>query len=614
MPLKDLPGYYPSILDGGLGVLPPSTAGLFGVVGESQKGTTLIKFAVDPDDVVDEYGLGLLNEKVYDAFTNRAVQIGIRRCTPSIDGVVSSVVQKAIGIPAGASKAGGKAAITAAKDAGVSNPYNSRKYIIRITAGGKLSEARYRLSVNNGVSWGPELKFVKTGEDSGKPVSKIDMGNGTYIQFTEAASPDESGSFVTGDQYRWSTTAARATSNEILNAVQDLVEWTDPNGGQGFEYLYVSTFPSIDTTSRDTVKNAIVAFLSDLASKAQSLWTQDSRPIWVMVDMPSIEETRPNIATSTNPRTWNADEWIALLADISASNARNVRIAVNAGYALLTQQGEMQIRPVGGCIAGLVSNAKLHHSVGWVRYMKIVNSVRIEPYHPNKEGYKECGTSVEGTLDYFPVVPWSAHMIINKTTTQVDLIDGGDGKLYDQSTGEQRGAINYENGKFTITGVTPATNEAYYLYSSKQEMDKGKLAQLNDARYITLRNWIGYGTIATDDWTFAPATSDFYCIRNRRIMDESVRMVGIANVPYTNSPGISEKDMAAYKADLSRPLEAMKITEEDTDKPVMDYKLTLTPDENIWSNGIVHCKVEIVPTPTKKKLEATFQLKTGIEK
>jgi len=36
MPLKDLPGYYPEILEGGLGVMPPSLAGLFGVVGVSQ--------------------------------------------------------------------------------------------------------------------------------------------------------------------------------------------------------------------------------------------------------------------------------------------------------------------------------------------------------------------------------------------------------------------------------------------------------------------------------------------------------------------------------------------------------------------------------------------------
>jgi hypothetical protein len=605
MPLRDLPGYYPEILDGGLGVLPPSTAGLFGVVGESQKGTTSIKFATDPDDVAEEYGLGSLAERVYDAFTNRAVQLGIRRPTPTIAGSVSPVTQKAVGNP---TTAGGKAAVAAGKNLGVDHPYNNRWFIIRITAGGKLSEARYQLSCNNGVTFGPELKFVKTGEDSGKPVSTIDMGNGTYIQFTEEASPDESDSFVAGDEYRWSTTASKATSNEILDSVADLINWTDPNGGQGFEYIYVATFPSITTTTRDDVKTGIEGFLADLASKAQMLWTQDSRPIWIMVDMPSIEETRPD-----DQDEWNFDEWMELLNDVSASS-RDVRISVNAGYALLTQRGEMQIRPVGGCLAGLVSNAKLHHSVGWVRYMKIVNSVRVEPYHPQKEGYKDYVTAVTGTLDNFPVVPWSLRFEIDETggVPEKTIIDGGDGKLYDAGT--NCGTINYETGAFTITGITPDTsNEAYYLYYSKEEVDKGKLAQLNDARYISLRNWIGYGRIATDDWMFAPATSDFYCIRNRRIMDEAVRMVGIANVPYTNSPGISDRDMAAYKADLSRPLEAMKITEENTDKPIMDYALTLTPDANIWSNGIVHCKVEIVPTPTKKKLEATFQLRTKIE-
>lgn len=598
MPLRDLPGYYPEILDGGLGVLPPSTAGLFGVVGESQKGTTSIKFAVDPDDVAEEYGLGSLNERVYDAFTNRAVQLGIRRCTPSVSGSVSSVTHKAVGNP---TTAGGDATVAAGLNSGVTDPYNNRRFIIRITAGGKLSEARYQLSVNNGVSWGPELKFVKTGEDAGKPVSEINMGNGTYIKFTEDGTNPED-SFVADDEYRWSTTPAKATSNEILNSIEDLINWTDPSGGQGFEYIYVATFPSITTTTRDDVKTSITGFLAELASKAQGLWTQDSRPIWIMADMPSIEETRPD-----DQDEWNFDEWMELLNEVSASS-RDVRISVNAGYALLTQQGEMQIRSVGGCLAGLVSGAKLHHSVGWVRYMKMVNSVRVEPYHPRKEGYKDFGTSGTGNLDDFPIVPWSVSVDIDGTPT---LIDGGDGKLY--NAGTEAGTINYETGAVTVNSPGTTSTEFFYQYYSSEEVDKGKLAQLNDARYISLRNWIGYGRIATDDWMFAPATSDFYCIRNRRIMDEAVRMVGIANVPYTNSPGISERDMAAYKADLSRPLEAMKITEEDTDKPIMNYKLTLTPDANIWSNGIVNCKVEIVPTPTKKKLEATFQLKTKVE-
>jgi len=597
MPLRDLPGYYPEILDGGLGVLPPSLSGLFGVVGVSRKGSTNIKFAVDPDDVEEEYGQGSMVEHLLDAFANKARQIGIRRCVADIVGSVSSVTHKEYG---GAGN-GGQASVTAAANISGVAPYNDRKFIIRITAGGSLSDARYILSRNNGITWEPEAKFVVT--DSSNRKSKMDMGNGSYIEFTEYSStPDDS--FVTGDEYRWSTTEDKASVNNILDAVQDLIDWVDPNGGQGFEYIYVAAeYPG--------TRSQFSSFLASLSTAANTLWSQESRPIWIMLNAPQMADDGSE----------TVDAWISDLVNISANN-RKLRLSVNAGAALLTDpHGETQVRPIGACLAGLVSAAKLHHSVGWVRYMSIPNSVSVYPYHPIRNISSETVGAGDGTKQSFTKVldnrslkPWTVSVTSDDSSPET-FTDNGDGTLTGSAGGT--GSVDYETGKITVNfNTAPASGKtvtASYTYTTNVEMDKGKLAQLNDARYVTLRNWIGYGRIATDDWMFASATSDFYCIRNRRIVDEAVRMVGIANVPYINSPGITQKDMAAYKADLSRPLEAMKVTEENTDKPIMDYKLTLRPDENIWSNGIVHCKVEIVPTPTKKKLEATFQLKTKIE-
>ncbi|MEA3311402.1 MAG: hypothetical protein U9Q76_04195, partial [candidate division WOR-3 bacterium] len=81
MPINDLPGYYPTIKEGGLGVLPPSLAGLFCLIGTSEQGTTDVKFAGDAGDVLDEYGYGTLTEHAYDAFCAGASQIGIVRAT-----------------------------------------------------------------------------------------------------------------------------------------------------------------------------------------------------------------------------------------------------------------------------------------------------------------------------------------------------------------------------------------------------------------------------------------------------------------------------------------------------------------------------------------------------
>ncbi len=589
MPLKDLPGYYPTIKDGGLGVLPPSLAGLFGIVGFSSKGTTAVKFAVDPDDVVDEYGMGSLVDQVQDAFSNGAWQIGIRRCLSDKQGSAGTVTRYLYGSPDSTNRATAASSITGA------NCYTSRKFIIRITVGGSLSTAKYILSDDGGLTFGNETKFPTP--TAGK--SMIDMGNGTSIEFTDGTVP--SGSFVVGDEYRWETTEGIAFSAALLDAIRDLAQWKDPNTGQGFEYIYVPyPLPGSLTSNRDV--SGISAWWASLAGIADELWNQETRPTWIITNAPYILEDG----------TETMDEWISLLSDVSAAY-RHTRLSVNAGYGLLVdRQGVRRVRAIGGCVAGLAAKAKLHYSIGWVRYMAVPNSVAVYPYRPIEpvEDDDNLQSKKAGTLEESPVVPWSV-TVTNGTSTYVD---GGDGKFYLNTTPFTLvGTIDYDTGECLFDTALEATATVDYSYYTKDEMDKGKLALLNDARYITLRQWIGYGRVPTDDWMMAPATSDYFCIRNRRIMDEAVRMVGIANVPYTNSPGITEKDMAAYKADLSRPLEAMKVTDEDADKPIMNYKLTLRPDDNIWSNGIVHCKVEIIPTPTKKKLEAIFQLKTKIE-
>ncbi|MBD3285804.1 hypothetical protein GF359_05020 [candidate division WOR-3 bacterium] len=601
MPLKDLPGYYPEVLDGGLGVMPPSLAGLFGVVGVSQKGETDIRFAANADDVVDAYGLGSMTERISDAFASGAWQIGIRRALPTTDGSISAITHKVYGDP----DTGGNATTDKGMHTGVTNPYNSRKFRIRIIKGGDISSATYKLSRNDGISWGPETKFTATASG----VSKIDIGNGTYIEFTEGSPAEDS--FVAGDEYRWSTTEARASTAALEEAIEDILDWADPNTGQGVEYLYVAALPPV-TQNKTNIK----AFWTSICTKAETLWTQEARPVWVIVDVPSLEDA---------DGCETIDEWITLLNSVSAEY-RHVRLCVNAGFALLTgaagcAYGSMisgtaqpsvasqpQVRPVGGSLAGLAAGAKLHHSVGWVRYMNIPNAVTIYPNHPPATATETgLGGSQTGNLSNYPVIPWT----VDFTADGSHITDGGDGKLWD-SGGTEVGTIDYATGAYDL-GSTPTTCEVTYSYDPKDVMNKVRISLLNDGRFTTLRLWTGYGIRFTDDWLMAPPTSDYFCIRNRRIVDEAVRMVGIANVPYINSPGITEKDMAAYKADLSRPLEAMKITEENTDKPIMDYRLVLTPDENIWSNGIVHAKIEIIPTPTKKKLEATFQLRTKLE-
>ncbi len=599
MPLKDLPGYYPEIKDGGLGVLPPSLAGLFGVVGNSISGSTEILFAVDPDDVEEEYGFGTLVERTLDAFASGASQLGIVRAVADTAGSMSSSIEHLIyGPPAGEDCIGGKATAAPGYVSPYTAPGSTRRFRILIVKSGSFDEATYKLSLNGGKTWGAENKFRVT-DDTAPRKALLDMGNGTSIEFTEHTTKSES--FAAGDEYRWETKEPTSSLDEIIAACERAAAWKDPNTGYGLEYVLVAGLPATVWSSR--TKDNVTAFWAALATIAEETWSQEYRPIWFICEAPPMSQDFSGTYETTAT-------WISLLNSCSA-DYRNRRLCVVGGFSMqVDSRGEQHVRSIAGSAAGLVSKAKLHHSIGWVREMAIPNSIAVYPYKPLMTGtYTDSGLAISGRFADRPLVPWS----ITITADSVPLKDGGDGVLYN-AAGDEKGTIDYDSGAYTLITKPTVACTATYTYVTNDEMDKGNLALLNDGRFITLRPWIGYGRVPTDDWMMAPPTSDYFCIRNRRIIDEAVRMVGIANVPYVNSPGISEKDMAAYKADLSRPLEAMKITEEDTDKPIINYKLTLTPDANIWSNGIVHCKVEIVPTPTKKKLEATFQLKTNVDK
>jgi len=594
VPIKDLPGYYPTIKDGGLGVLPPSLAGLFCLIGTSEKGDTKVQFAGDMNDISDEYGFGILTEHSYDAFAAGASQIGVVRATAAKVAIdITIPEQKIYGDPTG----GGKAVVAT----GYVSPHTqvgyNRRYRIRIVKGGSFTTATYQLSYNNGITWGPESSFsITTAEPTKK--SKIEMENGTYVEFTEDTVPADS--FVAGDEYRWWCYEPRASLDEIISACERALAWHDPNTGQGFEYIYISNLPTSIWGTRDATN--IQAFHAALITLAEDLWNNDQRPVFFITNAP------PMLPMKDADALEEVSTWIDLLVLCSGAQ-RSERLCVNAGQASLVDgRGRLHIRMAGGSAAGLTAHAALHHSIGWVRYMSIPNSVAIYPYKPIFAITEESiGTTQDGFLAEAPVAPWS----ITITDGATIHVDGGDGNLYDSSLGDVTGTIEYPTGHYVFLAA-PSAATADYEYETSAEMGKSNTARLNDARFLSLRHFIGYGIRFTDDWTMASPTSDYYCIRNRRIVDEAVRQVGIANAPYVNSPGIAEKDMVAYKADLSRPLEAMKITDDNTDMPIMDYTLTLTPDANIWSNGIIHCKIEIVPTPTKKKLEAVFMLKTAV--
>lgn len=484
MPLSDLPGFYPTIKDGGLGALPALNVSVFGLVGVSEKGTTDLKLVSDIQTIIDTYGMGSLVEHAIDAFICGARQIVIKKAAASVADVVGTPTKTGTGTA------------TAAADlqSGVTAVKADRKHKFLITVGGALADAKYKYSYNNGITYSEEKAFVIT--TVGPPAkAKIDLEDGTYIEFTDDVTVPAD-SFDVGDVWVLENTESKMNTTDLGDALDVITAYKDTNG-IGLPYHYIAA--SGDET-----------FWAVLAAKADALWNSEKRPVWMMMN-------------AEEPDYANIDTWIAGLETSSAAY-RHSKITINAFFGRLQDtRGHLIVRAGGGCLAGLVAKAKPHYSIGWVREMVISNCLGIEPY--------------------------------NSETDQMDL---------------------------------------------------SRIATLNDARFITARHWPGYGRVPTDDWMMAAATSDFFCIRNRRIMDAAINGVQLANTPYVNSPGVAKEDMIAYKKDLERPLVAM-----EDEGWIMDFTLTLTPDENIWTNGIVHCTIEIIPTPTKKRLNATFQLKTG---
>lgn len=485
MPITDLPGFYPEIKDGGLGALPALNVSVFGMIGVASQGTTDPKMISSPNAAVAEYGMGTLVEHLLDAFVCGARQIKVLKSAATVAGVV--------GTPDKGSSTG-TATADADLQAGVTDPKADRIHKFKITVGGALADAKYQYSNNNGITWSEEKSFVIT--TPGPPaIALINLEDGTYIEFTDAATEPENG-FIIGDIWTLENTEAKMNTTDLGAALDTLCAWKDTNG-IGLPMIYV-------TTSDDETVWAI------LGSKADEIWNNEFRPIWFMTN-------------SEKPDYTDIDVWITTLVASSAAY-RHPKVAVNAFYGrLLDTRGNLLVRGGGGDCAGLLAKAKPHWSIGWVREMVLANCVGIEPYNADDD-----------------------------------------------------------------------------------QMDLGRIAQLNDARFITARHWPGYGRVPTDDWMMAPDTSDFFCMRNRRIMDVAITGVQLANTPFINEPGVAKEDMIAYQKALERPLDAML-----DEKWIMEFTLTLTPDDNIWTNGIVHCTVEIVPTPTKKKLIATFQLKTG---
>ena len=96
MTANRLPDVYLSITDYGLGILPGGSAGIIAKVGVSSKGKeNTIALLSDSDQIVPNFGSGVLVDSLADSFTGGSKTIYAVRAAADIPGTISEVVKTA---------------------------------------------------------------------------------------------------------------------------------------------------------------------------------------------------------------------------------------------------------------------------------------------------------------------------------------------------------------------------------------------------------------------------------------------------------------------------------------------------------------------------------------
>lgn len=332
-----LPNVYEEIKDGGLGLIAPANAGVFGIVGNASQGNNEeIYILNDPATAEDTFEAGTLLERILDAFGNGATKILVVKADPT-DGTAASYTDPTAG-------SGNSGTGTVVKPTTPGTPNSDRDFKIVITDGGvdgslAAGGVKIKISQNGGLTYGDDITLASSSPQT------IDLGNGTTVEFTDNETPE--GSFVKDDYWTLSSTEAKPTTQKVLDAVEVL--------GENDEVAWIHVSDATD----ETFWASISTYNAELEAKHKYIY-------FVM------ESDRPTDSETT-------DQWITTLQTASSLYFEK-RVMVCAGWGLLTDRnGEALIRNGAGIVDGLTARAKVQESIGWVRGFKVNNMLSLYP-------------------------------------------------------------------------------------------------------------------------------------------------------------------------------------------------------------------------------------------
>ncbi|MDW8357853.1 DUF2586 family protein [Thermus sp.] len=312
-----LPGVYPEIQDGGLGLVPPGGDGQRVVVGVSSEGPVnqVLGFS-ELSQVPTLLGTGPLARAVADQLAYGGGQVYAVRAAGDIAGSVSA---DSANPPS--------PAVTLTGD-----PLDAYEIEVKIVRGGGLGAATFTYSLDGGDTVSPE---IATAAAYSLP------GTGLTLNFA-------TGTYSAGATYRFRTTAPGASVSSVQAAIREAL-----NANLLYEYIQVA----------QPTDNGMWAALDALATEAEARF----RYIWFL--------------TETSPPGDDPDAWVnARLAEKSSFSSKRVMIVAAWGEVVDTLTGRLSVQSLAARVGARISRNRVHVSPAWVQLGPLPGVVQIAPF------------------------------------------------------------------------------------------------------------------------------------------------------------------------------------------------------------------------------------------
>lgn len=312
-----LPGVYPEIQDGGLGLVPPAGDGQRVVVGVSSQGPVnqVMGFS-DLAQVPAALGTGPLARAVADQLAYGGGQVYAVRAQGDIAGTVSAAAEN----PA-------SPAVTL-----TGSPLDAYEVEIQIVRGGAVGTATFTYSLDGGDTVSPETTTAST-----VPLP----GTGLTLNFA-------AGTYTAGVVYRFTATAPRASVSSVQAAIREALS-------SNLLYEYIQVAQPTDA--------AMWAALDALALEAEN----NFRYIFFL--------------TETTPPGQDVDAWVnARLAEKTSFSSKRVMIVAAWAEVVDTLTGRLTVQSLAARIGARISRNPVHVSPAWVQQGPLSGVIQVAPF------------------------------------------------------------------------------------------------------------------------------------------------------------------------------------------------------------------------------------------